>query len=71
MIPSSPIWTTNNAEDPDSKQTTPSYIMGTLTKFTNTTDPDTNLDFLFNKLVRYIELHKELFGTYEGDLMHR
>jgi len=71
MIPSSPVWTTNSADDPGSKLSTTAYVLGVMAQFTNTTSEDQNLNFLFKKTLQYIKLHKEMFGSYTGDLMLR
>ena len=71
MIPSSPVWMTNNASDQGSKLSTSAFILQQMTQFTKSSSDEENLNFLFAKTLQYIRLHKELFGTYRGDLMLR
>ena len=70
-VPSTHIWTTNSASDPGSKLTPAQFALGTVSKFTNSTSPDINLGFYLQTVVRYIKLHQEMFGSYEGDLMQK
>jgi len=70
-VPSTHIWTTNSASDPGSKLTPAQFALGTVSKFTNSTSPEVNLGFYLQTVVRYIKLHQEMFGSYEGDLMQK
>lgn len=70
-VPSMHIWDTNSASDQGSRLTPVQFTLGTLSKLTNSTSPEVNLGFFLQTVIRYIKLHKEMFGLYEGDLMQR
>ena len=70
-IPAPHIWATNSASDPGSKLTSAQFTLGSLSKMTNSTSPEVNLGFFLQTVIRYVKLHKEMFGLYEGDLMQR
>jgi len=65
------IWTSNSVEDPGAKQTFATFLLGTLSGITNSTSPQVNIGAFIEASIRYIGLHKEMFGTYSGDLMER
>ena len=65
------IWATNSASDPGSKLTPAQFTLGTISKMTNSTSPKVNLGFFLQTVIRYIKVHIEMFGLYEGDLMQR
>lgn len=65
------IWTTNSAKDPRSKLTIPEYNILENSKLTNSTSFEVNFGFFLTTIIRYIQIHKEMFGSYEGDLMQR
>ena len=65
------IWATNSPSDPGSKLTPTQFALLSVSKMTNSTSPEVNKDFYFKAVIRYIKLHKEMFGLYEGDLMQR
>ena len=67
----SDIWTANSAKDPRDKLTRAQYTLLASSKLTNSTSPEVNAAFFFKSLTRYIKIHKEMFGLYEGDLMQR
>ena len=68
-IPSPSAWTTNSASDAGSQLLTGEYVLATVAKLTNSSSPEVNLGFLLQTVVRYVRLHKEMFGDYPGDLM--
>eukprot|EP00092_Neocalanus_flemingeri_P048583 GFUD01055484.1.p1 GENE.GFUD01055484.1~~GFUD01055484.1.p1 ORF type:complete len:620 (-),score=86.20 GFUD01055484.1:6-1865(-) len=70
-VPITHVWATNSATDPGSKLTPSQFVLGTISKMTNSTSPEVNLGFYLQTVIRYIQLHKEMFGLYEGDLMQR
>eukprot|EP00092_Neocalanus_flemingeri_P089300 GFUD01112994.1.p1 GENE.GFUD01112994.1~~GFUD01112994.1.p1 ORF type:complete len:612 (-),score=92.37 GFUD01112994.1:186-2021(-) len=70
-VSSTHMWATNSASDPGSKLTPSQFTLGTISKLTNSTSPKENLSFFLQTVVRYIKLHIEMFGLYEGDLMQR
>ena len=69
QMPSVNVWATNSASDPGSQLLTGEYVLGAVAKLTNSTSPQVNLGFLIQTVVRYVRLHKEMFGDYQGDLM--
>eukprot|EP00092_Neocalanus_flemingeri_P108385 GFUD01139200.1.p1 GENE.GFUD01139200.1~~GFUD01139200.1.p1 ORF type:complete len:607 (-),score=105.93 GFUD01139200.1:135-1955(-) len=70
-VPALHMWATNSAADPGSKLAPGQFVLDTISKMTNSTSPEVNLGFFLHTVVRYIKLHKEMFGLYEGDLMQR
>ena len=60
------VWRTNQN---GSQASFPEYLVGSLFGATNSTDPRVNLALFLETAMRYIKLHQELFGVYEGDLM--
>jgi hypothetical protein len=70
-IPSQTVWATNSASDPGSKLSTAAFVLSTLSQITNSSSPEVNLRALTEAAVRYVVLHQELFGTYEGYLMKK
>ena len=68
-MPSVNVWTTNSASDAGSQLLTGEYVLGAVARLTNSSSPQVNLGFLIQTVVRYVMLHKEMFGDYQGDLM--
>ena len=68
-IPTANVWASNSGSQPGSQLLTSQYILGSLVALTNSSSPQVNLGFLIQNVVRYVRLHKELFGSYSGDLM--
>lgn len=64
-------WVTNSAQDVGSKLTPGQFGLRTISKFTNSTSIKENIGYQLDAVVRYIKLHKEMFGLYDGDLMRR
>lgn len=73
LVPVSSIhmWTTNSASDRGSQLTPRQFTLSAMSKLTNSTSPYVNIGFYLKTVKRYIKLHKEMFGLYEGDLMQR
>ena len=67
-IPPSGIWTTTSSSN-GTYLSRGHYYIQTLSEFTNSQDPIVNVVFLVKNIIRYIKVHNELFGEYEGDLM--
>jgi len=65
-LPDVSFWTANND---NSSLSLPLYYVTELSKFTKSQDPVINIGFLVTNIIKYIRLHKELFGDYEGDFM--
>jgi len=70
-VPPTDIWATNSANDPRSRLTRTQFFLLAASKLTNSTSPQVNIDFFLKTIIRYIKVHKEMFGLYEGDLMQR
>ena len=70
-VPPTDFWITNSARDPGSNLTRAQYLLSAASKLTNSTSLEVNTGFFLNALIKYIQVHKELFGLYEGDLMQR
>lgn len=64
-------WVTNSAQDVGSKETPGQFGLRIISKFTNSTSIKVNIGYQLDAIVRYIKLHKEMFGLYDGDLMRR
>ena len=62
------VWLTNQN---GSQASFPEYMAGSLFGLTNSTDPRVNFGLFLETAIRYIKLHQELFGVYEGELMPR
>jgi len=67
-LPAANPWFSNSHEGRGARA---QYYVGEMAAFTNTTDVRTNIGFLLNNVIRYLSLHKELFGDYEGDFMEK
>lgn len=65
------VWRTNNPSDPGSKLSRSQFVLSEISKLTNSTSFEVNFGFFLQTVARYVELHKELFGLYDGDLMRR
>lgn len=65
------VWRTNSYQDPQSKLSGGQYIFGLVQQITKEKSPKKNLALVLQALGRYIQLHKELFGSYEGALMQK
>jgi len=70
-VSSTDVWATNSAQDPGSRMTRAQFNLYAASKLTNSTSPEVNIGFFLQTIIRYIKLHKELFGLYDGDLMRR
>ena len=70
-VPPTDIWATNSASDPRSRLTRAQFTLLGASKLTNSTSPEVNIGFFLKTIFRYIKIHKEMFGLYEGDLMQR
>ena len=62
------IWLKNQN---GSQASLPEYMARSLFGLTNSTDPRVNFGLFLETAIRYIKLHQELFGVYEGELMPR
>lgn len=65
------FWRTDSAEDPGSKLTGSQFILGLVQQITHEKSPQKNVALLINAIARYMQIHKELFGSYEGALMQK
>ena len=73
LVPVTPsdIWATNSASDPGSRLTRAQFTLLGFLKLTNSTSKKINIQFFLKTIIQYVQLHKEMFGLYEGDLMLR
>ena len=65
------LWVTNSASDLGSKSSIGQYVLATISTLTNSTSKQENVAFLIETLIRYVKLHRELFESYDGNLMRR
>ena len=70
-VSSSHIWMTNSASDIGGKLTPAQFMIRSVVDMTNTTSREVNLNFYLASNVRYIKIHNEMFGSFEGTLMQR
>ena len=70
-VSSSHIWMTNSASDIRGKLTPAQFMIRSVVEMTNSTSREVNLNFYLASNVRYIKIHKEMFGSLEGTLMQR
>ena len=66
-----PVWETNSGNDPRSQLTRAQFVLLGISMLTNSTSTEVNIEFFLRTIIKYIQLHKELFGSYEGDLMQK
>jgi len=70
-VSSTDIWTANSAKDSRNKLTRAQFHFLSASALTNSTSLEVNARFFMQTLIRYCQIHKEMFGLYEGDLMQR
>ena len=66
-----PVWETNSGNDPRSQLTRAQFVLLGISMLTNSTSTEVNIEFFLKTTIKYVQLHKELFGSYEGDLMQK
>ena len=61
----------NTGFAPQNKLSYPEYLLKSLIQITNNTSPTYNIGVFLDSVIRYVSLHHELFGKYEGELMQK
>ena len=69
--PTPNFWKTNSSLDPGTKLTGPEFIFGLVQQITKETSLQTNVALFLDGITRYLQLYKDLFGSFQGALMQR
>lgn len=69
--PAPNFWMTNSSLDPRNKLTGPEFIFGSVQQITKEKSLQKNVALLLDGITRYLQLYKDLFGSFQGALMRR